>query len=63
MPNVIGCIDGTQIPIIAPSGDREPDFVNRKGVHSINVQVFLMISLTISVFRYMFYLFIALEFS
>ena len=36
-PNVTGCIDGTQIRIIAPSND-ENDFVNRKGFHSINVQ-------------------------
>ncbi|XP_069110210.1 putative nuclease HARBI1 [Argopecten irradians] len=36
-PGVIGCIDGTQIRIQAPSED-EPSFVNRKGYHSINVQ-------------------------
>ena len=36
-PCVIGCVDGTHIKIIAPS-QNEPDFVNRKRVHSINVQ-------------------------
>ena len=36
-PGIIGCIDGTQIRIIAPSKN-ESDFVNRKGFHSINVQ-------------------------
>ena len=38
-PGVIGAIDGTHIySIIAPSED-EHLFVNRKGFHSINVQV------------------------
>ena len=37
-PNVVGCIDGTQIRIQSPS-QNECDFVNRKNVHSINVQV------------------------
>ena len=36
-PGIIGCIDGTQIRIIAPRNN-ESDFVNRKGFHSINVQ-------------------------
>ena len=36
-PGIIGCIDGTQIRITAPSKN-ESDFVNRKGFHSINVQ-------------------------
>lgn len=36
-PGIIGCIDGTQFRIIAPSKN-ESDFVNRKGFHSINVQ-------------------------
>ena len=37
-PKVIGCIDGTQIPIQAPH-ECEPDYVNRKCGHSMNVQV------------------------
>uniref|UniRef100_A0A9J7Y7K9 Putative nuclease HARBI1 n=1 Tax=Cyprinus carpio carpio TaxID=630221 RepID=A0A9J7Y7K9_CYPCA len=36
-PNVIGAIDCTHIPIKAPPGPNEGDFVNRKGVHSVNV--------------------------
>uniref|UniRef100_A0A915INX8 Putative nuclease HARBI1 n=1 Tax=Romanomermis culicivorax TaxID=13658 RepID=A0A915INX8_ROMCU len=34
-PCVIGCVDGTHIPIKAPSIN-EPQYVNRKGVHSLN---------------------------
>ncbi|KAK7095808.1 putative nuclease HARBI1 [Littorina saxatilis] len=37
-PNVIGCVDGTQIRIQAPFY-QEHEFVNRKNFHSINVQV------------------------
>lgn len=37
-PGVIGAIDGTQIPIRAPK-EKEYAYVNRKGFHSINVQV------------------------
>jgi len=37
-PNVIGCIDGTHVRILAPI-DNEHEFVNRKNYHSINVQV------------------------
>jgi hypothetical protein len=36
-PNVIGCIDGTHVRIVAPGAD-ENAYVNRKGFHSINVQ-------------------------
>ena len=38
-PGVCGAIDGTHVAIKAPSGPHEPDFVNRKQFHSINVQV------------------------
>ncbi|XP_044185482.1 putative nuclease HARBI1 [Thunnus albacares] len=37
-PCVIGCIDGTHIPITAPSHN-EANYVNRKSIHSINVQI------------------------
>ena len=37
-PNVIGCIDGTHVRIQSPV-EQEHEFVNRKGYHSINVQV------------------------
>ncbi|XP_064103412.1 putative nuclease HARBI1 [Macrobrachium nipponense] len=37
-PRVIGAIDGTHIPIKAPS-DNEYIYVNRKGYHSLNLQV------------------------
>ena len=36
-PNVVGAIDGTLIPIIAPSDD-EHTYICRKGFHAINVQ-------------------------
>ena len=36
-PNVIGAVDGTFVPIIAPSVD-EHLYVTRKGFHAINVQ-------------------------
>ncbi|KAK3774339.1 hypothetical protein RRG08_049804 [Elysia crispata] len=36
-PNVIGCIDGTHVPIRAPNIN-EHEYVNRKNVHTINVQ-------------------------
>jgi hypothetical protein len=35
-PNVVGCIDGTHVPVKAPSNDRE-NYVNRKGFPSVNV--------------------------
>lgn len=37
-PNVIGAIDGTQIPIQGMSSDDEHLYICRKGFHSINVQ-------------------------
>ncbi len=37
-PKVIGAIDGTHIPIKAPS-EEEHLFINRKGYYSLNVQV------------------------
>lgn len=37
-PNVIGAIDGTHIKIKAPYKDDQA-YVNRKGYHSIHVQV------------------------
>lgn len=38
-PNILGCIDGTLIPIVAPSGINEHLYVCRKGFHAINVQL------------------------
>jgi nuclease HARBI1 len=38
IPNTIGIVDGTHMPIIAPK-DNEPIFVNRKQYHSISCQV------------------------
>lgn len=37
-PNVVACVDGTHIKIIAPAVN-EWEYVNRKGYHSINVQL------------------------
>ena len=37
-PNAVGCIDGTQVRVQRPH-EQEHEFVNRKGYHSINVQV------------------------
>jgi len=37
-PRVVGCVDGTHIHIIAPSHN-EHEYVNRKGHHSLNVQL------------------------
>ena len=36
--HVVGCIDGTYVQIIAPTGAEEPAFVNRLHYHSINIQ-------------------------
>ncbi|MCL4149244.1 UNVERIFIED_CONTAM: hypothetical protein GTU68_023902 [Idotea baltica] len=38
-PNTLGAIDGTHIVILAPNGERERQYVNRKNHHSINVQI------------------------
>jgi DDE superfamily endonuclease len=35
-PGVVGCIDGTHIPVKAPRNDRD-SYINRKGFPSINV--------------------------
>eukprot|EP00105_Crassostrea_gigas_P019294 XP_011437737.1 PREDICTED: putative nuclease HARBI1 [Crassostrea gigas] len=37
-PGVIGAIDGTHVRILTPS-EHEPEYVNRKNFHSINVQL------------------------
>ena len=36
-PKVIGCIDGTHVPILAPP-QNEDVYVNRKNFHSLNIQ-------------------------
>ena len=39
-PNVVGAIDGTHVNLLgAPLGEDEYLYVNRKGNHSINVQL------------------------
>lgn len=38
IPGVVGCIDGTHIPILRPTKD-EHMFFNRKGFHSINAMI------------------------
>ena len=37
-PGVIGCVDCTHVRILAPTTN-EHEFINRKGQHSINVQL------------------------
>jgi hypothetical protein len=37
-PNVIGAVDGTHIRIPSPS-DNQEKYINRKGYHSIQLQV------------------------
>ncbi|XP_062373191.1 putative nuclease HARBI1 [Sardina pilchardus] len=38
IPGIVGCIDGTHVRIQAPS-EHEYLYINRKGYHSINVQI------------------------
>ena len=38
-PGMIGAIDCTHVLIIAPPEPHEPSYVNRKGLHSLNVQL------------------------
>ncbi|XP_049918285.1 putative nuclease HARBI1 [Epinephelus moara] len=38
-PNIIGAIDCTHIPISAPLGENEGDYVDRHNRHSLNVQM------------------------
>lgn len=47
-PKVLGCVDGTQIRISTPSAN-EADFVNRKGFHSLNVQVLFFLNVCLNV--------------
>ena len=38
--DVIGALNCTHVPLLGvPLGDQEPQFVNRKGFHSLNMQV------------------------
>lgn len=45
-PGVVGAIDGTHIAILKPRED-EHNFINRKGYHSMNVQLICDTNLTI----------------
>lgn len=47
-PGVIGAIDCTHIAIIAPQGPQEDAYINRKGYHSINVQLVSIFNLIFS---------------
>ena len=38
-PGVVGCVDGTQIPLKVPMDDVSETFRNRKGFFSLNVQM------------------------
>jgi len=38
IPNILGVVDGTHVPILSPT-ENEPSFVNRKQFHSINCQI------------------------
>lgn len=46
-PCIVGLVDGTHIPILAPAGPDEAVFVNRKGYHSINTHIICNSSLKI----------------
>ena len=39
LPGIIGCIDGTHIPVQSPGGPDESSFRNRKGDTSLNIMV------------------------
>lgn len=39
IPGIIGLIDGTHVALAGLPKDTEHAFVNRKGFHSINVQI------------------------
>lgn len=51
-PKIIGAIDGTHIRINAPKEDQRA-YVNRKGYHSIHLQVFIAIFHIILVFLWL----------
>lgn len=38
-PGIIGCVDGTHIPLWVPASDRRETFRNRKGFLSLNCQM------------------------
>uniref|UniRef100_A0A915IR33 Nuclease HARBI1 n=1 Tax=Romanomermis culicivorax TaxID=13658 RepID=A0A915IR33_ROMCU len=38
LPSVVGCLDGTHIPIKAPTANEDP-FVNCHGDHSLNCMI------------------------
>lgn len=42
-PCTVGCVDGTHIAIKRPTMDEEPEYINRKLYHSLNVMVSLNI--------------------
>lgn len=44
-PCTIGCVDGTQIPILRPSQELEASYLNRKFYHSLNVMVSMFVRL------------------
>jgi DDE superfamily endonuclease len=39
MENIVGIVDGTHVAIVKPWKYPEEDYINRKGYHSLNVQV------------------------